>query len=100
MASSECACVKWHAPKPTRYFETKDGEKICLVTGQAALDLLERYQRKGRITKVAGRGFTAFQRELANKLWSNGGTLTLLDLEAPAEAEAEESEENTETTEE
>ena len=98
MASSDCACVKWHAPKPTRYFETKDGEKVCLVSGQAALDLLSRYQTKGRVTKVAGRGFTAYQRDLAGKMFEDGGTLTLLD-EAPAEVEDEAEAESTATEE-
>ena len=81
--------MKWHAPKPTRYFTTKDGNKVCLVSGQAALDLLDRYMTKGRITKVAGRGFTQFQKELAGKLFEEGGTLELTAAEAAAEVEDE-----------
>ena len=89
MASSVCPCVKWHAPKPTRYFATPEGEKVCVTSGQAALDLLERYRTKGRVTKVAGRGFTAYQRELAGKLFEAGAGLTLLDVDVAEEEEAE-----------
>lgn len=90
MAVSECGCVKWHAPKPSRYFQTKDGDKVCIVSGQAALDLMDRFRQKGRVTKVAQVGFTGFQKDLALKLFKGEDTLELLDaVEAPEEPEGE-----------
>jgi hypothetical protein len=79
MAASECTCVKWHAPPTRRYYLGPGGEKVCLVSGQQALDLADKYRAKGRITKVAGTGYTAYQKALAETLFTNNWTMVMED---------------------
>lgn len=85
MAVSDCKCVKWHAPPTKRYFVTPGGERICPVSGLAVGELIERYQKKGRVTQVAGRGFTSFQRALASQLFEAGAVLVMEEPELEAE---------------
>lgn len=80
MAASDCTCVKWHAPPTRRYYIGPDGVKVCPVSGQAALDLADKYRAKGRVTKVAGKGFTAYQKALAETLYTNNWTMVLEEL--------------------
>lgn len=89
MAQSECECVKWHSPKPTRLFDA-NGVKVCNVTADAVDQLLAKALKRGRIAKVDQRGFTAFQRDLATAMY-NAGVFSATPLgEVAAEDESSE----------
>lgn len=68
-----CKCIKWHAPKPTRYGKvTVEGETIslCPATFTAVQDAIKIYEDAGGKPKRADLiTIPKYPRELAGKMW-------------------------------
>ena len=63
---TQCACIKWHAPKPTQDYDIA-GVKVCPASYVAVQQLVSRHKEAGKIIKRNETGFTSFVKELARK---------------------------------
>lgn len=66
--TTQCQCIKWHAPKPTHDYEL-GGVPVCPVSYVATQQLVQRHHEAGKILRRNEIGFTPFVKDLAKRVF-------------------------------